>query len=91
MKRKNKIGIVGLAFVAVVAFFFLAPVFFWFNAYNPLAQVVGVPQPTTPSPLFSVYRSLGCMTLGLGYTLRYGPAYPQFDLRFTCEAGPIPQ
>jgi hypothetical protein len=84
MRTTNKIGIAGLVSVGILAFFMFAPVFFWFNVYGP---ILTFPQPN--KPIYSVYRSLGCVVFGFGDILIYGSAYPPPELSLTCEAGPI--
>ena len=72
MKRRT-VALAGIAVVVVVAFFFLAPIAFWYNSGSPMAgQIVSLP----------VYRSLGCATLGMG--VLYSPSW--FGFMFGCQA-----
>ena len=68
-------AIAAIVVVASLAFFFLAPVVYWFSA-GPEYQAY--PHPSlerTP-----VYRSLSCVTVGVGDI--YGPGW--FGLAFGC-------
>ena len=69
MRRRTK-AFVGIAVIAVVAFVFLAPAFYWFTAYSPLVS-------SQPTPIFEAYRSLGCMFFG------YGDAYYTASVTFS--------
>jgi len=90
MRRRTK-AFVGVAVVAVVAFVFLAPAFYWFTAYSPF-----VAGPVTP--IFEAYRSLGCMLFGYGDA--YYTASVTFDINghfqsmgglvFTCQSPILP-
>jgi hypothetical protein len=57
MRRATK-AIVGVVVIGLVAFFFLAPIVYWFS-FVPI-----LPQQNPPH--FDVYRSLGCVTIGWG-------------------------
>jgi hypothetical protein len=78
MRRSTKVAVAGL--IVVAAFFFLAPVAFWYNLGSPIAgRTMSV----------SIYRSLGCVTLGVGDLLVYSPS--GFGFMFGCEIpGPLP-
>jgi hypothetical protein len=52
--------------VATIIVFTVVPVVFWFKGLGP----IGTPPPQPPSPFFSVYRSLSCVTLGFGVTYK---------------------
>jgi hypothetical protein len=52
--------------VAAIIVFTGVPVVFWFKGLGP----IGTPPPTPPSPIFSVYRSISCVTLGFGVTYK---------------------
>jgi len=72
-------ALVGIAVVAVVAFFFLVPAFYWFTAGSPLVTL-------HPTLIYTAYRSLGCTYLG------YGDAYyTNQGLVFSCQAPPLPR
>jgi hypothetical protein len=64
MRHRMK-ALIGVAAVAVVAFIFLAPAFYWFTQDNPSGGSIAVGH----QPLYTAYRSLGCMVFG------YGDAY----------------
>jgi len=81
MRRRTK-ALVGVAAVAVVAFIFLAPVIYWYTAYSPL---VG-----SPKPIYSEYRSLGCMVFGTGTTVLVG-GYDMPRFQLNCYEPPMPQ
>ncbi|HYB06678.1 MAG TPA: hypothetical protein VEB87_00825 [Nitrososphaerales archaeon] len=82
MRRRTK-ALAGVAALAVVAFFFLAPVMFWFN--------IGPAYATSHPNYIPVYRSAGCTVFG------YGDMYSQiltengytFGLALGCQI-PIP-
>jgi len=69
MRRRTK-AFVGVTVVAVAAFVFLAPDFYWFTAYSPIAS-------SQPTPIFTAYRSLGCVFFG------YGDAYYTANVTFS--------
>jgi len=75
MRRAVEAAGIGTAAVVVLAFFFLAPVVFWFNEYPP---IVGQ---RTPANAMPVYRSLGCATVGIGDL--YAPSW--FGFSFGCQ------
>lgn len=61
MKQRSRVIIGGAIILGIAAFFFLAPVFYWFTAYSPAGLFT---QPA--QPIYKAYRSLGCMLLGFG-------------------------
>jgi len=63
MRRGTK-ALAGVATVVVVAFFFLAPVMFWFN--------IGPAYATSHPNYIPVFRSASCMVFG------YGDVYSRF-------------
>jgi hypothetical protein len=63
MRRRTK-AVVGVVALAVVAFFFLAPVMFWVN--------IGPAYATSNPHYIPVYRSASCAVFG------YGDIYSQF-------------
>jgi hypothetical protein len=87
MKRNKKVA-VGVIIIAVGLFaFFFIPAFYWFS--------VG-PGYATPHPVYQpFYRSLGCMTVGLGdeYSAYLAQAYfPNwYGLQLGCGIPPLPR
>jgi hypothetical protein len=79
MMRKRPV-ILGAVAVAALAIFFLLPAVYWFSS-GP-----GVNEPNPPR--WNMYRSLSCLTLGIGDTYNQSPHYG--GLRLTCTAPPIP-
>lgn len=67
MKRRNKVALTTAAIVGVLVFFAGVPVVYWYTAYFP-----GFVYPNIQPPLFSVYRSLSCVVLGVGVTYQTG-------------------
>ena len=65
MKRRSKVVAVATIVAAAVIVFSVAPVVFWYTAYFP-----GLTIPNVPHPLFSVYRSLSCVTVGFGASFK---------------------
>ncbi|MDA4134209.1 MAG: hypothetical protein OK441_01395 [Thaumarchaeota archaeon] len=65
MKRRSKVAVVAVILAVAVIVFFVAPVVFWYTAYFP-----GITYPNVPHPLFSVYRSLSCVTVGFGVSFK---------------------
>ena len=57
--RPRTMALAGVAVAGVTAFFFLAPVFYWFAYVAPTVEAGG-------PPLFTAYHSAGCEYLGLG-------------------------
>ena len=89
MRRRNVV--IGLAIVAVVAFFFFVPVFYWATVrYDNMLTLQEVGSSTE-------YRSLGCMTIGFGTTYfdgtywsaGYGGGTGTDGFQFSCW-GPFP-
>lgn len=76
MKRRSKVALI--AVVAFVAFSFLAPVVHWYTVDSPVVTI-----PYVPHPLFAVYRSLSCVTLGFGVSLQAEGV--QSELYLTCD------
>jgi len=65
----NDKAAIGIILVAVVGFYFLAPVVYWFSFYRATP-------PTRAESVFSVYRPLSCETFGVGVALTsYGHLY----------------
>ena len=93
MKRRTKAVLGGVSITAFLLFFFLAPVMFWYTAYSPLVSYAC----STPStgcgaaaiPIYSEYRSLGCMALGTGTTILVG-GYDMPQFQWNCYAPPMP-
>jgi hypothetical protein len=90
MRRRTKALAEGAA-VAVVAFVFLVPAFYWFTAYHAFAW-------PTRIPIFTAYRSLGCVLFGFGdayYTgdatfSTNGQSQTTQGLVFTCQYPILP-
>jgi hypothetical protein len=61
MKRRTKIAVVCLAIAGGITLFLFAPVVYWFSLYGPL-------QASGQAHEYNVYRSLGCVTIGMGDT-----------------------
>jgi len=76
MRRNTKVAVVVIVVVLASLAFFLAPIAFWFNSGSPIAG---------ESAKMSVYRSLGCVTVGLGDL--YSPNW--FGFSFGCQI-PVP-
>jgi hypothetical protein len=74
MRRVTKVAIAAVVSVALIAFFFFAPVFYWF-AFSTVSFLPHQP----------VYRSLGCATVGFGDV--YSPGYGGFI--FGCALPPF--
>ena len=91
MKRNTKAIVAGVVIVGFVAFFFLAPTFYWFTADSPIITLNGNPQ-----PIFTAYRSLGCEFLGFGdayYTasVTFSPSGQSMGgVVFSCAAPLLP-
>ena len=87
MKRNTKAIVAGVVTVGFVAFFFLAPVFYWFTASGPIITPNG-----NRTTYYIAYRSLGCEYLGLGDTYYAAGATPVsggssiYGVMFTCTA-----
>ena len=69
MRRRSKYALAAIIGVAAVIVFAVVPVVFWFNAYSPVNTTM--PQ----SPIFSVHRSMSCVTLGFGVTYKSAGQY----------------
>lgn len=88
MKRSTKAIVAGVAVGGFAAFFFLAPVFYWFTAYGPAIRLS-----EGPIPAFTAYRSLGCEFLGYGdsySTPFYENGQNVEGLAFSCASPPVP-
>ena len=89
-----KAMVVGIV-VAIALVFFLAPMMLWYTAYSPVVSYAcsagnSTCQSPAPQPIYSEYRSLGCMVLGMGDSILVGGYdMPQFQLN--CYAPPMPQ
>ena len=70
MRRRSKYAMTAIIVVAVVIVFTVVPVVLWFNAYSPLHMTT--PHETT---IFSVCRSMSCVTLGFGVTYKSAGQY----------------
>ncbi len=81
MRRRRKV-VLGAVAVAAVAFFFLAPIVYWFSSSPPFNT-----QNPSP-PRWTVYRSLGCVAVGVGDTYNQSPYYGGF--RLSCQSPPVP-
>ena len=90
MKRRTKAAMGGVAFLL---FFFLAPVMFWYTAYSPIVSYACSAPRTGCSaaaqPIYSEYRSLGCMVFGTGTTILVG-GYDMPRFQLSCYAPPMP-
>jgi hypothetical protein len=69
--------------ISFLLFFFLAPVMLWYNAYSP------IPSQNPTQPIYSEYRSLGCMVFGVGTTILVG-GYDMPQFQWNCYAPPMP-
>jgi hypothetical protein len=80
MRSRTK-ALVGIAVFAVVvmAAFFLVPAFYWFTGYSPELS-------SHSTPIYTAYRSLGCMYLGHGDAY-----YTAQGLMFSCDFPVIPR
>ncbi len=66
--------------VSLFAFFFFAPVAYWFSSGPGFYE--------QNPPHWNIYRSLSCVTLGVGVTYSQSPYYG--GLRLSCSAPPLP-